>query len=360
MNNKLSVLITSPSLDINDNVSGIANLTNLLINNNSQINYILFVAGKKDNVKNDFFWLISQPLIFINFCFKLIINKIDIVHINMPLELFAIIRDYFFLLISTIFFKKTIIHIRGGAFNLNNKVPRLLKYLISFCLNYANQIIVLSVIEKDFLISYYNISKNKILVLSNCVKLPLKEHIDDNFNTKAEILYLGRLDKNKGLKEIVESLSQLKVDFKFEIAGTGSDKQWFLKECKKKIPDKYHYNGVVSGIDKINLLSKCNIFLLPSYYEGMPNALLEAMSYGLVPIITPVGSIPNIINNEENGFLVPIKDNIKIIHAIDMIIKNPKLFNTLSKNAIQTIRKNFSLNNYMIELNKLYVDLAKN
>ena len=358
MRNKIKVLTTSPSIDINNNVSGISNLTNLWIKNNDHVNYVLFTAGKKDKTNHNVFWLLFQSLVIFKYFIKLIANKINIVHINMPLEKLAIIRDFFFIIISKLFQKPVILHIRGGFYNMNKKVPNFIRYLISYSLNKENKIIVLGNKERDFLISEYNISKENISVLPNSVKIPM-EYPNKELNKKLEILFLGRLDKNKGLIEIIKSLKQLssEINFKLEIAGDGPDKEWFLKECASNFPNNFNYNGVVFGIQKENLLAKCHIFLLPSYFEGLPNALLEAMSYSLVPIVTPVGSIPDVILNNENGIIIPIKNSDSITVALKKIKKEPLFYDSLSKKANQTIQENFSLTNYLISLNKLYSHL---
>lgn len=365
---KTTVLVTSPSIDIKQNVSGIANLTNLWLENNSEVNYVVFEAGKKDKTKRNFLWLLIQPLILLKFFKKMIYEKdIDIVHINMPLEKLAIVRECLFLFIASIFRKPILLHIRGGAYNHNDNIPGIFKYLINYSFSKAFKIIVLGERESLFFKKTYSNSASKIVVLPNSVKPPciIKKKSQPSkfdYSNPLNILFLGRLDQNKGLIEIVKSLASLpsEINFVLNIAGDGPDKDWFLEECKINLPNQYRYCGVVSGMTKTNLYNTSHIFLLPSYYEGLPNALLEAMNYGLVPIVTPVGSIPDVISHDMNGIIIPLKNHKSISDALTKLNKDPLLFQNLSNHAQETIEANYSLDKHLLSMNQLYRDLLEN
>lgn len=350
------IIITSPSINTADNISGISNFTKLLIESNHDFKYIHFKRGKKDYQKRRIVWLLKQSKIIFNFLKTLIINKdIGIVHINMPLEKYAILRDTIFVLMSACFRKKIIVHFHGGKYNMNEKTPFYLKIFIKLTILLSNQIITLSSSEKKFLVAFYKVDSTQIINLYNAVKLENSLE-PKSFNIIPTILYLGRIDKNKGLREIILSLKLLndKLDFKFIIAGDGPEKNNFINECKKQFPDKYEYLGVISGGLKQRVLNKSNIFLMPSYYEGLPYALLEAMSYGLIPIVTPVGAIPEIIEDRINGLIVPIHDYKIIAQRIIEVINNPRRMQEISENAYNSIKINFSLNDYITNLNKIY------
>lgn len=360
-NNILNILTTSPSISLDDNVSGIANLTRLLVENNKEVQYILFEAGKKDKTSYGIFWFLKQPLLLLNFIRTLFFNKINVVHINMPLEKLALIRDLCFLLISTLFFKPTVIHIRGGMYNLKVDVPFFIRILIGISLKLPSKIILLGEKERDFFINNYKVKEEKLVVLPNCVKVP-DSNIEREFsqNSKIKLLYLGRLDKNKGLKEIIVSLKTAKenLDFCLNIAGDGPDKDWFLKQCNDNFGNLFKYYGVVSGYEKKRLLENSNVFLLPSYFEGLPNALLEGMSYGLIPVVTAVGSIPNVVTDNFNGIIIPVNDAYSLKKAIININSDPIKYQHISNQAYLTIKNNYSLEKYLDSINSVYRSLV--
>ena len=100
--------------------------------------------------------------------------------------------------------------------------------------------------------------------------------------------------------------------------------------------------SLIKGISNpMPILKQCDLFILPSYYEGLPMALLEAMSFGLVPVVTSVGSIPMVITHGFNGFFVPLKESAGIVDSIIQLAEDPDMFRTMSKNAQGTIFEMF-------------------
>ena len=111
-----------PSLNTNENVSGISTLTNLLIKNNLEINYTHFKVGREDNQKRNLFWFFYQFKLIISFVIKLIKYRFDIVHINMPLSELAIIVNFILIIISKLLLNNVIVHLRGGKLSLNENI----------------------------------------------------------------------------------------------------------------------------------------------------------------------------------------------------------------------------------------------
>lgn len=353
---KPKILITSPSINTRDNVSGIANLTHLLVVNNKEVKYSLFTAGKKDRNSRGFLWLVKQIGVLFFFIMSIKQKEISFAHINMPLEKAAILRDASFAMICRFVNKPYIVHLRGGSYSKNLETPQIFKSLIKNTLSRADIIIVLGNDEKKFIHNYYNIEENKIRVIPNSVKVPEFKQKKICKAIKINILYLGRIDKNKGLVEIINALAALftTTEFTLHVAGDGPDNSWFKEFANNQLKGNFRYEGIVSGASKEKLLSDAHIFLLPSYYEGLPNALLEAMSYGVVPIVTPVGSIPELVIDNENGLIVPVKDHGKIKEAIELLINDKTLYEKLSFQAYKTINGKYSIKEYINKLNCIY------
>jgi glycosyltransferase involved in cell wall biosynthesis len=358
--NMINVLITSPSTNARLNIGGISSVTRLLIENNPFVRYRHFVRGKKDSEKRGIIWLLRQPLVLAGYVLTLIKSRnLKIVHINMPLEKNAIIRDSALVMLSFIMRKKIIVHFHGGNFILKNKIPFFLEVMVNAALAVADRIITLGETEKDYFKNKFGVDPSKILCLPNSVSVPaaLPQKPDTK---KIRILYMGRIDRNKGLDEMISVFEMLKYDMDIEliIAGSGPDQEYFLNECENRIPGKYKFLGVISGQLKDEILQTSHIFLLLSYYEGLPYALLEAMANRLVPIVTGVGSIPEIITDRENGFLVPVHDFELVYHNILEMKANRSLMDDISKNAYNTALNKYSMEEYINKINSLYSNVA--
>lgn len=359
---KNSVIITSPSINTSENVSGISNLTRLLLDKNQLVNYSHFTVGKKDNQKRNAQWLINQIVLICSFIRKLYKNRdARIVHINIPLSELSIFINLILVILSKLFWKKVIVHFRGGALSLNNHISKMQKYVIGLNIAFSDRIIVLGLKEHEFICDFFKVEDaTKISILPNSVDVPT--HLTGNEDHRQvngsvlKIIYIGRLDKNKGIKEILLALRSLdsRIKYHFYVAGAGPDYKTFVTECHEKLGENFTYVGILDHITKILFFQAADIFLLPSYFEGLPNALLEAMAYGVVPIVTPVGSIPEVVVNEKNGLFVPVKDIPAIAEKIGLLYYDRILLKQLRIASNETIKESYSIDKYIIELNKIY------
>src|SRR5690606_33068096 len=105
------------------------------------------------------------------------------------------------------------------------------------------------------------------------------------------VLFFGRINESKGLGDIVEACKTLKQQgfrFRFNCYGTGPDKNSFNAAMADAIGDSYYYGGIAAGSDKWSAFGGSDIFLLPSNYEGLPMAMLEAMAAGCIPVVSGV------------------------------------------------------------------------
>ncbi len=152
------------------------------------------------------------------------------------------------------------------------------------------------------------------------------------------LLYVGRLSHEKGLDYLIHAVVDLIQDgfkVKLLVCGGGPEKaRMEIISGKLGLDSVIEFLGHVpfgEDLDKVYLRS--DIFILPSFSEGVPKVLLEAMAKGLPIIATNVGGIPVIIKNEENGILIQPKSSEAIVHAVKRVIEKPKLRKKLIKNG---------------------------
>lgn len=179
---------------------------------------------------------------------------------------------------------------------------------------------------------------------------------------KKKILYTGRLLAMKGLHTLIEAIKiVLKEtrDVHFIFAGDGR-KNW-VNLMKKIIPkENYSFLGYVE-YEKINkLYNKADMFVLPSLTESCPITLLEAMASGLPTISSNVGGIPEIIENNETGLLVPPKNSKELAEKILFLINNRKLARKLSFNGRKLVEKKFDSKIMAEKTKKFYEEILEN
>lgn len=196
-------------------------------------------------------------------------------------------------------------------------------------------------------------------MLPNCIELDdAKLFTRDYSGSKVlQLLFLGRIINRKGLKDILSAINILKdknINFKFCLAGTGEDEDDFINEAGILMGSDFHYAGVVDGKRKTDMIKESDVFILPSLSEGLPMALLECMSFGLVPIVTDVGSMACVVKDRENGYIVSKSSPEEIASAVSELVNNRQIFKRMSTEAREYIIENYNPQNYIDKLNKIY------
>lgn len=184
--------------------------------------------------------------------------------------------------------------------------------------------------------------KNKIIIANRHFINTDHFKVKKNINQRDYCVgYVGRLSNEKGCMNLLQSISLLKGSkIKFLIVGDGplkNDISKYIKEYKLNNVKLVNWIGIKELPD---ILNELKLLVIPSYTEGLPNIMLEAMACGTPVLATPVGAIEDYIFDSFNGFIM--KNNSPKIIASNIIrIQNFKEINKISDKSIQTIKKNF-------------------
>jgi glycosyltransferase involved in cell wall biosynthesis len=169
-----------------------------------------------------------------------------------------------------------------------------------------------------------------------------KHKIQEEFLTgeRTVITFIGRLIGVKGLRYLIEAVSNMQEDFLLLIVGDGPQKG----ELKKMVSRSKLENVVFTGFrnDIADILAATDIFVLPSLSEGLPTSLLEAMAAAKACIVTDIG-LP--IEHEIEGLVVKAGDENSLRNALQVLIENNKLRKKLGENAKRKAEKEFSWKN---------------
>ena len=356
-NNKQQVLMVAPSLDLKKNVSGVSAVANFIISRNKECEYEHFLQGRSDDENGAMKRILR---IWRNYrAWKEVVNdnrnfNDRIIHYNFPLDALSIIRDFFFMRAAHRMGRRMVIHLHGGLYLFKEKKPFIIRRFLKKVFSWDCPFIVLSNKEKE-LIQKEHHTKN-VFVLPNCVEVP-NDNPNDNPNdgNTLHLLYLGRIEPNKGMDYLYEAMNELKgQNVVLHFAGTEQGANGYIEKYKALLGSRFSYEGIVAGEEKTALLRRCQVFVLPSLYEGLPISLLECMSYGLVPVTTNVGSIGEYVENGTNGLLLKVKDSHSIVEAITALLHDSALVQRLSAAARHTISSRFNPAEYIEKLNKIY------
>lgn len=222
-------------------------------------------------------------------------------------------------------------------------------------LNYCDKLIVLSQSWKKYFAGI-GVDEGKISVLNNIVPPPVIKCLQRR-DDKLHLLFLGEISKRKGGYDLLNAIVQNKDYFKgklfLRMGGNvvdGDIKKFIIDNA---LEDIVSYEGWIAGEHKVECLNWADVYILPSYNEGLPIAILEAMSYSHPVISTPVGGIPEVVHSGVNGLLVEPGNTTQIAQAILHYITQPDTIKKERKEAYRIV-KPFFPERVMSDLKEIY------
>jgi len=317
-------------------------------------NFRYITIWRNSNFFIKFFYVIYA---FKKVFFLLLFDKnIKIIHIHTA-AYSSFYRTAIFVNLAKLFRKKVILHIHAGRFNDFYKESSNKAFIIKL-LNKCDKLIVLSRSWKDWF-SGLGINKTKITILNNIVDYPVikKEH---KKHKKLTFLFLGKIEKLKGIYDLLTVIAKNKKllgnKILLRIGGYGEIKQLEQFIANKNLSKTVTFLGWVSGYKKIEELNNADVFILPSYNEGLPISILESLSYGLPVISTPVGGISEIVHSGKNGILVTPGNLEEIKNSLLFFVNNKEKTDSYG-NESKKIASNFFPDSVMSSLIEIYSKL---
>ena len=295
------------------------------------------------------------------FLWKLGTIKVALVHIHGS-HYASFYRKMIFILLSKLMCKKMLFHCHGSRFDqFYHEGPSWQKRLIQKVLSLCDRVVVLSPYWKIFFQGFLNASSLRILpnaiTLSNYQS---KEKEGKKLGERPIILFAGEVGERKGAYDLLAVMPRLILKFPQVIvrfAGNGNLEKIQQVIKSLKIEDHVELAGWVSSEKLIEFYYQSVLFVLPSYHEGLPMAILEAMACGLAVVSSRVGGIPELIREGENGFLIDPGDHGALEEALSALLADPVLREQMGQNNIQKIRDEYEMSAYSMRLRDLYQEL---
>lgn len=185
-------------------------------------------------------------------------------------------------------------------------------------------------------------------------------------NSGPVLLYVGRIDWNKRIEKVVEAMPLIVKKFpsaKFIIAGPDyanyTSKLKLLGE-KLKVKHAIMVAGSVSRKKLLDLYSMADVFILPSSYEGFGLSMLEAMCSNIPLVVSPNGGPSDILTHRVNAWLLKEISDVEIFQAVNSVISDRKLQETMTQNAFELVNKKYTWKNVVDGLEYIYRQVIEN
>jgi glycosyltransferase involved in cell wall biosynthesis len=285
-----------------------------------------------------------------------LIDKNPVFHIHTASQ-GSFLRKSILAWLIRMFGKPYIAHIHGAMFDkfMERASPRKRAAIMTY-LERAVKIVVLSASWKAYFEQF--VPADHIVVIYNpCRVYPLDER--KRGSPGVRFLFLGRIGERKGAYDLIKAAALLPdLEFHLDIYGDGEvDK---LRKCWAELPGRHakvEIHGWVRHDRVGDIYNQADILMLPSYHEGLPMSILEAMGRGLAIISTRVGGIPEAVIDRENGFLVPPGDVEALAEKMLTLITQPTLLQKMGECSHELARQKFSVETIGGQLSELYKTL---
>ncbi len=343
------ILILVPDLSL---PGGVTNYYNILqLANAENISYFFVNRAKPQSTIAT---LIRVLVNYGKFIYIIFSGKYEIIHINPSLDYRSFYRDSVFVIISRILNKKTLVFFRGWLeeYEETIKKNKFKSWLFKISYAKADKFIILSRLFKEKLIEL-GVSKDKEFFIETTVadntyleSFDLERKLV-SYNDKIKVLFLSRILKEKGIYIAVDSFQEFLKRFpnkqaSLTIAGDGPELSKVKDYVAKKNIPEIIFTGYVTGEMKKKVLYQSHVLLFPSYSEGMPNVVLEAMLYGMPIISRTTGAIPDIVHQNVNGFLTESFQPQVFTEFLSLMAADSELYRKISERNYKVAAEKFT------------------
>lgn len=289
------------------------------------------------------------------FFLLLCLRRVSIIHVHMSSRA-SFWRKALFLLMAGAFRVPRIIHLHGSEFAVfyEKECSSLAKRFVRFVFDSAECVVVLSETWKKWVSS---VSGNQhVVCIYNPVLMPESDPVGVADNSA--LLFMGRLGRRKGTYDLVNAAARIAQPFTLILAGDGDIEEIRNLASELGVSDKVEITGWVRGDQKDALFKRACLYVLPSYNEGLPMGILEAMAQGLPIVSTPIGGIPEAVGEGREGFLVQPGDIETLARTLERLVSDRDLRRKTGAAARARVSSTFSVDQILPQVERIYGELG--
>jgi glycosyltransferase involved in cell wall biosynthesis len=273
---------------------------------------------------------------------RLLLGKTDLIHMTTSGNL-GVIRDILVILTTKLFRVPVVYHIRFGRLPALARRGGVEWMLLSSAMKLAASVI--SIDAATFLSIKHQHPHVNLALVPNCINFAsLRDIRVGGRAARRTVLFAGWVIPTKGIEELLIAWSSLSsVDWSLVIVGPIESS--YMKHLSEKYGSEgINFLGEKTHAETLSMIAACDVFVLPSYSEGFPNAVLEAMALGKPIVASSVGAIPEMLANGA-GSLVPPKDAKVLQYELQRVMDDQHF-----RNKIGSCAKERAIQNYSIEV----------
>jgi glycosyltransferase involved in cell wall biosynthesis len=269
------------------------------------------------------------------------------------------LRDGAIVWLSSRMGARVLMHLHGGDFDVFLEAcPGPVRWLVLKTLRRCQAVVVLTRDTQAQLARL--LDPERVHHLPNFVRTELFSRsgpTERDPAAKVEVLFVGWVIGTKGVRELLEAARSL-PGARFTLVGPiDPDFQATVSGELEELGERVRLLGRLSHEETAALYGQCDVFVLPTYREGFPVSVLEAMAASLPVVATPVGAIPDVVREGHEGHLVPVRDASALARRLRELVEDPARRRAMGCAARERVERYFSVEIVVAELEALYDSL---
>ncbi|MBP6902250.1 MAG: glycosyltransferase family 4 protein [Burkholderiaceae bacterium] len=268
------------------------------------------------------------------------------VHINMA-ERASAARKGLLVVYARLIGARVLIHMHAAQMHhVYRGMPGWGQALLRWVFSLAHEVVVLGDAARSFVLQDLHCDPARVHSVINGVPGPRLPRRAEGSQDKLRVLFLGNLLERKGLSDLLQAFTRIRTPadrWQATVAGGGDVDGYRAKSAALGLEPQVSFFGWARQDQAAELLSQADVLVLPSYDEGLPLVILEALAHGVAVVCTPVGEIPHTLEDGKHALFVQPGDVDGIAAALDRLMAEPELRRKLEREGHATYRERFSM-----------------
>ena len=279
------------------------------------------------------------------------------VHVNMA-ERLSVVRKGAIIVLCRAIGVPVVLHLHAAQFpQFYHSMPQPLQGLMRWIFSLPASVVVLGTASQRFVMQELQVPGGRVEILNNGVPEPAWRRDRAAAGSVRRVLFVGNLSERKGVSDLLQALAHPSLQgasLELTLAGGGDVAGYEAKARQLGIERLVRFEGWIDQQKVAQLMACSDALVLPSYDEGLPLVILEALANGVAVICTPVGEIPSVLTNGVNACFVTPGDVAAIAAALHMVLREPGLMETLGRNGRTLYEKQFSLSRFFSSVARIH------
>ena len=279
------------------------------------------------------------------------------VHVNVA-ERLSLFRKGVLIVASRALGVPVVLHLHAAQLqHFYPALPQPLQALTRWVFSLPHSCIVLGQVSRQFVIEQLGVPAQRVDIINNGVPEPTQARRQVSADGVQRVLFVGNLSERKGVSDLLAALALPGGDWRqveVQFAGGGDVAAYQAQAKALGLSHWVHFSGWVGQPEVARLMAAADVLVLPSYDEGLPLVILEALANGVAVVCSPVGEIGSALTDGVSALFVEAGDVPALAANLHQVLKDPLLRQTLEQNGRQLYVQQFSLQRFFLEVARVH------